>query len=426
MSADAELLLARHGSRNFWVNVLDGTTFIFGISMLSRFTVLPLFVERLGGGALIQGLIPTIFYVGWLLPGLFMVPLVKSMPRRKPLILFATLFERLPFLVLGLVLLFAPDLPNPTLLTIFFVLFIVYAFGAGFTSTAWQDFVARIIPKQRWGLFFGLQNGTGGILGVVGAWIATRLLADWAFPQSVGLLALGCFSAQIVSYLFLASTIEPPQAAAPRQPWREFLGGIMPLLRRDAMFRRYLFCRTAIALGFVGHSFLTAALLNRFVVPDAQIGVLTGVLLAAQALADVGLGWMADRWGHKQVLELSTVLGMLALVVAIVAPSSAWFYLIFVLTGAAQAGYTLSGFTLIFAFSSPEERPTYIGVANTALAPAAAVGPLLAGGLAAVAGYGALFAVLTLLGAIGLFGLHRRVMMPVAPVTLALTEEGAR
>lgn len=410
-SDNADVVLRRYAARNFWVNVLDGMTFIFGISMLSRFTVLPLFVERLGGGAFVQGLIPALYYVGWLLPGLFMAPLVASRPRRKPIILTATIGERVPFLVLGLVLVFAPTLPAATLLTIFFALFAIYAFSAGFASTAWQDFISRVIPKQRWGIFFGMQSGIGGVLGVVAAWVATQLLATQPFPQSVGMLALLCFAAQVVSYVFLASTVEPPQTTVPRTPWREFLGGIGPLLQRDVAFRRYLLCRTAIALGFVGHSFLTASLLTRFTVADAEIGLFTAVLLAAQALANVGLGWLADRWGHKQVLEIATVLGVAALLLAIVAPSALWFYPVFVLMGVAQAGYTLAGFTLIFAFSTPAERPTYIGVANTALAPAAALGPILAGALASVAGYNALFVLLSALGLIGLVVLHNRVQL---------------
>jgi MFS family permease len=418
-SNDAAVILQRHAARNFWMNVLDGNAFILGISMLSRYTVLPLFVERLGGEAWLQGLIPTLFYVGWLLPGLAMAPIVASMPRRKPWIMQATLGERLPFLVLGVLLLASPSLAPNVLLTIFFALYTVYAFSAGLTSTAWQDFIARVIPEKRWGIFFGLQNGLGGILGVVGAAVATSILATQPFPQSVGILAVLCFVAMMCSYVFLGATVEPPQNVATRQPWREFLGGIMPLLRRDGAFRRYLFCRTAIALGFVGHSFLTAAALARFNVSNEVIGIYTGVLLAAQALANLGLGALADRWGHKPVLELSTGLGLAAMLVAVLAPIQEWYLAAFALVGAAQAGYTLSGFTLIFAFSTPAERPTYIGVANTALVPAAAFGPLLAGAFASLLGYSPLFVVLLLIGIVGLVALHLRVTLPTrdaAPV----------
>jgi MFS family permease len=412
----ANMLLKRYAKRNFWLNVLDGVAFVFGISMVSRYTVLPLFVSRLSSERWLQGLIPALTQVGALLPALFMAPLTASLPRRKPLILAVTIGERLPWLVIGLILLFWPYLPAATLLAIFFTLYAICMFSGGFVSIAWQDFISRVIPEQRWGTFFGLQFGLGGVLGVAGASTASLILATRPFPQSVGMLALICFGAMIPSYIFLASTVEPPQQPKPRQPMLAFLRGVGPLLRRDHGFRRYLFCRAAISLGLVGHSFVTAAALERFHPTDAEVGVFTAVLLAAQAISHIGSGALADRWGHKQVLELATGVGLLALLLAIVAPSAAWFFPIFVLVGVAQAGYQLSGYTMIFSFSTPADRPTYIGVANTALAPMAALGPLLAGWLAEQAGYSALFLVLMVIGLAGLAGLHWRVPAPARAV----------
>jgi predicted MFS family arabinose efflux permease len=277
---------------------------------------------------------------------------------------------------------------------------------------AWQDFIARLIPERRWGTFFGLQFGLGGVLGVAGAAIAKNILDTQPFPQSVGILALICFGAMILSYIFLGLTVEPPQPVEPRQPMRAFLRGIRPLLRRNEAFRRYLFCRAAIALGLLGHSFVTAAALERFHLADAEIAVFTGVLLAAQAVSHISLGALADRWGHKQVLELATGLGLIALALTVFAATATWFFPIFVLVGGAQAGYQLSGFTLVFSFSTPAERPAYIGVANTMLAPVAALGPLLAGWLAEESSYNALFVVLSLIGLVGLAALHWRVPTP--------------
>lgn len=412
MQATSTALLTRHARRNFLVNVLDGSAFVFGLSMVSRFTVLPLVVERLSDARWLQGLIPALYYAGWLLPGLFMAPLVAAMPRRKPWIMIATIGERVPFLLLGLLFLMMPSLPSGVLLTAFFILFGIHATSAGLTSTAWQDFIARLIPNHLWGTFFGLQSGLGGILGVGSAAVAAAILAALPFPQSVGVLALLCFAAMTLSYIFLGLSIEPPQEPAPPQALLTFLRGIGPLLRRDTTFRSYLICRAAIALGLAGHAFLTASALERFHPPASEVGIFTGALLGAQALANVGLGTLADRWGHKQVLELSTAMGMAALLMAMVAPQLIWFVPIFILVGAAQAGYQLSGFTLIFAFSSPAERPTYIGVANTALAPVAALGPLLAGWLAGAFGYGIVFVVLALIGMVGLAMLHWHVRAP--------------
>jgi MFS family permease len=418
----ADLLLQRHASRNFWLNVLDGMAFVFGISMVSRYTVLPFFVSQLSSDRWLQGMIPTLTQVGWALPPLFMAPFVASLPRRKPLIMLVTIGERVPLLALGIILLLWPGLPATTLLALFFALYAAQAFSGGLIYTAWQDFIARLIPERRWGTFFGLQFGLGGVLGVAGAAVASAILATQPFPQSIGILALICFGAMVLSYVFLGLTVEPPQPVGPRQPIGTFLRGIAPLLRRDLAFRRYLFCRAAIALGLVGHSFVTAAGLERFQLTDVDIGVFTGVLLAAQAVSHLGSGALADRWGHKQVLELATGLGLLALVLAVVAPAPIWLHAVFVLVGAAQAGYQLSGFTLIFSFSTPAERPAYIGVGNAALAPVAALGPLLAGSLAEAAGYNALFIALFAIGLAGLLVLHWRVPAPARSPRAAPSE----
>jgi MFS family permease len=407
-----EEVVARHARRNFILNVLDGGAFFFGLSMVSRYTVLPLLVERLSGERWMQGLIPTIMYAGWFLPSLLMAPIVAGQAQRKPMLLGATLFERLPFLVLGLVILLAPGTPPAIMLAIFLALYTIHAFAAGIAGIPWQDFISRIIPQRRWGIFFGTQSGLGGALGVGGAAIATFVLATQPFPQSIGILSLLCFAAMVVSFIFLAATVEPKMPPGQRQSIRVFLQNIVPLLRRDRAFRSYLISRAAISLGLAGHSFLTAAALERFSLVDADVGTFTGVLLAAQAVANFALGALADRWGHKQVLVLSAVIGLAAIVIAAVAPVPVWFLLIFVLVGAAQAGYQLSGFTLVLSFSAPAERPIYIGVANSVLAPLAVFGPLLCGWLAEATSYEALFVTLTVVGLLGVAILQWRVPTP--------------
>lgn len=408
----AQRTIERHANRNFILNVADGNMFYLGIAMVSRFTVLPLLVERLGGERWMQGLIPTIAYTGWFLPGLFVAPMLAHRTRRLPFLLAATTLERLPFLALGLLLLLAPGAPPALLLGAFLALFAIHSFSAGVGGVPWQDYISRIIPGKRWGVFFGLQAGLGGLLGVGGAAVATQVLETQPFPQSVGMLSLGCFAATVVSFIFLASSVEPPFPPQPAQSVLSFLRSVGPLLREAVTFRRYLVARASIALALVGHSFVTAVALERFSLRNEDVGPFTAALLAAQALANLGLGWLADRWGHKQVLILSVALGVAAIALAVVAPTAAWFVPIFVLVGAAQAGYQLTGFTLLFSYTDPTDRARYIGVANMALAPVAAFGPLLAGAVAEATSYEALFVGLALVGLFGMGWLALRVPRP--------------
>jgi MFS family permease len=326
-----------------------------------------------------------------------------------PFILRVTLGERLPFLLFGLVLILWPYLPAWVLLTTCFVCYGVHTMSAGLASTAWQDMLARVVPADRWGRLFGMSNALGGGLGVLGALVSGWALRQLPFPQNVGLLSLLCFVALIVSFVFLALVVEPAQPTQPRVPMTLYLRGLLPLLRRDAAFRAYLFSRSTIALALTGQSFITAASVARFNVPDTLVGLFTGALLGSQAVAHYVLGTLADRWGHKQVLELATVVGVASLLLALAAPGPEWYIAVFVLVGVSSAGYQLSGYTLAMAFSTEAERPTYIGLANTALAPVGIIGPLAVGQLASVFGYPALFATTAIVGVVGLVWLHRTV-----------------
>jgi MFS family permease len=78
---------------------------------------------------------------------------------------------------------------------------------------------------------------------------------------------------------------------------------------------------------------------------------------------------------------------------AMIAPAPAWFHLVFALSGVSMAGFLLSGIMIVFEFSAPEVRPTYIGLNNSVSGIVAAVTPMIGGWMVDVVGYQALFVV---------------------------------
>jgi MFS family permease len=135
-------------------------------------------------------------------------------------------------------------------------------------------------------------------------------------------------------------------------------------------------------------------------------------MLVGQAIGNLIFGPLADRRGHKLVLELSTLLGILSVGIASIAPSSAWFLLVFALAGVSNAGVILSGIMIVFEFSPAEIRPTYIGLNNTLVGVAAALAPLLGAWLASTLGYQALFVVAFSFGVVGYILLRWTVREP--------------
>ena len=115
--------------------------------------------------------------------------------------------------------------------------------GGGFTGTAWQSMISKIMPPHRLGSFFGIQSACVNLFGAGGALLASYILQRLAFPDSFSLLFFLAGLSLLVSFLFLALTYEPksdPQDVAESVKWRQFGGRLRQILREDENFRWFL------------------------------------------------------------------------------------------------------------------------------------------------------------------------------------------
>jgi MFS family permease len=145
---------------------------------------------------------------------------------------------------------------------------------------------------------------------------------------------------------------------------------------------------------------------------DAQSGAFVIAMQVGQALSYLIFGFLSDRKGHKLSLEICLLLNVVTLGLAVMASNPLWFYPIFFLRGAVFAGAYLSGVAIVFEFTGAENRPTYIGVANTIPGVAGTLAPLIGGWLAGAVNYPFMFIVSTFIGVLSLATLHFAVREP--------------
>ena len=418
MMADSEFeqQIARHFRHNAVVNWLDGTFFWLGMSFVASTTILPLYVSHFTDSKMVLGLLSMLASMGYLLPQLFTSNWVERLPRKKVAVVNVGLFtERLPLLLMVPAALLSTRAPALALV-LFFVLFAWHVIGAGAVAVSWQDMIAKVIPRDRRGRLIGLTNFAGTGTGVLGAAVAAWLLDRYTFPYGYVL----CFAAAavlvFVSWVFLSLTREPAQASLkPSVSQREYWRRLPSIVRADANFRRYLLSRIVVATGGMAVGFLAVYAVQRWQLPDSQAGSFTASMLIGQALCNPLFGMLGDRKGHKLGLELSALLGALAVGLASLAPTPGYLHAAFALLGASAAGSFLSGTMIAFEFSAPDVRPTYIGLNNTVTGIASGLAPLLGAWLASAAGYRPLFATAFVVGLAGLALLHWSVREPRRP-----------
>ena len=383
----------RHYRWNFGFNLMDGVWFWFGISFLSSTTIVPLFITKLTPNPFYVGLAATIAQGAWFLPQLFTANIIERLPRKKPVAVNLGLFaERLP---MWIIVLAAPAaLVSPTLaLALFFLGYAWHGLGAGVVAPSWQELIARCFPVAVRGRFMGITLFLGASAGIASAFIATRLLNHYPFPVNFTYIFIFAAIGVTLSWMFLAGAREPVRAArVPRRSSREFFAALPALVQKDANFRRYLAARLLLVLGGMGTGFVTVAAVQRFQIPDGRVGIYTAELLLGQTAANLVFGLLADRRGHKLSLELGALASVAAFLVAWLAPSAVWYDLVFFGMGITSGAIVVSGILIVLEFAPPDRRPTYAGMANTAVGAVSLVGPLAGAWLARI-NYNLLFAI---------------------------------
>ena len=401
---------------NFTANALDSALFWLGLSFAAPATIMPLYVRHLTDSQLLLGLIGTIGGAGWYLPQLLTANYIERLPRKKPVVVNIGFFsERLPILVMSAsTFLFAATSPSLAL-RLFFLAWTWHTVGAGMIAVAWQEMFARVIPVHYRGRLLGIANFAGTASGIVGAALSAALLERYAYPLNFALCFALAFAFMLLGWFSMALTREPPlHSAKPPTSLSDYWRRLPIVLRKDSNFGAYVLARILTVLARMGTGFLTVYSAERWHLSDSQAGLYTTVMVLGQAVGNLSLGPLADRRGHKLVLEISLALSALGMLAAVLAPSPVWMNVVFAAVGAMTAADIISMIGIVMEFAEPEDRPTYLGLANTIPGLFAAVAPLIGASIAARTNYRAMFFMATMLSLIAWGTMHSRVVEPRA------------
>lgn len=424
--------IARNVRHNFTVNVLDAAFFGSALGFASFVTIIPLFLNSVTDSTLLIGLVASMHTIGWQLPQMLTSHYVARLRRYKPMVMFMTVHERWPFFGLAVVALLVPVASPGVIALLTVLLLIIHSMSGGLAATAWQSMIGKIMPRERRATFFGIQSGIANMMAAGAAILAGFLLDKLPSPIDFAI----CFGlagvTMMISLAFLAKTREPAHDAeqseeAKQFGWRKFV----EIVKRDGNFRWFLVARVLSQIAWMSVSFYTIYAVRHFGMDAETAGVLTSVLLLSQTVASPLLGWVGDRWGHRVVYAMGALLITLSAALAFFAPELGWFYVAFGLAGFSNATVWGIAMTFTLEFGTDAEKPLYIGLANTLIAPVGLIAPIVGGAMADSFGFQSTFSLCIVAGLLTAALLyfvvrdpHRKEKAKAVPATLALEDSG--
>lgn len=384
---------------NLIANIGDGAFFGFAVGFASYTTVIPLFVATMTNSATLIGLIPAIHNMGWQLPQLLIAKRISRMNSIKSYVMFMTIQERAPILALAFIGLLLPWIGSTAALIATFVVLVWQGLGAGFTANAWQIMMTKVIPGDIRATFFGSQSAAANLLASVGAVLSGVILQRIAPPFDFATCFFIASALYVISWFFLNRTREPVREAdLPSAHLSPLWHDVVTILKKDRHFRNFLVSRFISQFGMMAFAFYTVFAVKKLGFSTLSIGILTSVLMVTQVVANPLLGRLADVWSRKWVLVLGSLVAAVSALLALMIKNPDLYALIFILTGVGSTAFWTIGLTISLEFGNEAQRPTYVGMANTLIAPSAILAPLLGGFLADTFGYPVTFVTSAIFG----------------------------
>lgn len=395
------LIRYKTAQRNFWLGVANGALITAAEAFFHSSLVLAPFLAALGASPALIGLIPALRVGGFFLPQLLVASRIAHQPFKLPWYRATSLVRSTAYAAMVLAVFMLSEQPA-LIMAIVLAMIAVNAFAGGISGVPFADVTAKIVPHNRLGTFWVLRNVIGGVLALLAGLAVRRILdSDIPFPDNFGYLLLIGTVLAVMAYFSFNLVKEPAGRVGARQPLVTTLGRIPAVLRQDHSFRRYLRVRFLALLALLAEPFYAVYAIAVLGAPAAAIGTFVILSTAAAIAANFVFRRPADRGNNVTVLQVSIILLCLAPLVAVLAPSWQLFSLVMMLSAAGQAGMGIAVWNLLYAVAPVEDRPLYVGTANTMLTlPSAA--PILAGAVIGWVGYLSVFVTAGLLALIAL------------------------
>jgi MFS family permease len=397
---------------NIKANIAEGAVYISSSAFVSPQTVVPALLARLGGTNIEIGMVGVLTYVGLYIPQLFAARYVETLPWKKPWSISFGTMQRFVVLLMGSLVLFFGNSRSSWVLWIFLFLFFTNSLIAGICTPGWFDMFAKLTSPKKRGRLVGLRNSLGGAGAFIGGFVLTWLLATFAFPVSYAVGFFIAFLLQISSIGIQSRLIESePSPVVAGRELGSYLRELPVLLKQNKEFSRFLLASAFLIIAMVPSGFFTVYVLRDFHADEAVVGRYTLAMVAIQVVSAVAIGFITDRFGNKLALICTSGSMLLASVWALLAPSPAWFTLVYVFFGITLGAEMMVRFNMAIEYCPPQHRSMFIGMMNTILAPFYLAG--LAGGLLSdLVGYKGVFILGIVASLIGMYVLIRHVRDP--------------
>jgi len=278
---------------------------------------------------------------------------------------------------------------------------------------AWTALQASLIPKSMRGQYYANRNMVLNACAVLATLLATVLLR-LEFPRNYQILfvittILGLISVYLFSKIAFDQT-PPKEKISSGESYLKKVKAFAKEIGSQKDFSSYVVSAIVWNLGIqIASPLFVVYFVEDLGGPAGSWALFSAVNLASMVLIQRYWGRLADFFGQKSVM-MASGLGIITLPLLWWIAPNTWFpFIIHIVNGVLWGGYNLAAFNLLLEVTPDDSRSVYVGVYNTMMGVATAVGPLIGGFAAEVVGLRPIFLVSSATRALALYLFYRNV-----------------
>ncbi len=287
---------------NLRAHIMDGALFGLAMSFVSFNTILPVFIQQVGGSVVAIGSVPVLWTIGLNFPQVIVIRLTNSRELVKPLVLRFGLLNRYSFLAVGVfTFFFVKDLSATISVPLLLALVFFTAATGSFGSPAWFHLFTKTTPMKLRGKLMAIRQLLSSSLGILGGFVVTFVLATFAFPDNFAFLFVIAYLLSMASYLYLRKLKEPSadsQYPDPA-PSSSTFGDGRAILRRNKNFRNFLLADAFTLMSMSASAFYAVYAIEKFDVPASYAGTFTVIVMAGMVAGNSVFGYWRTRSDTK-------------------------------------------------------------------------------------------------------------------------------